>query len=224
MLAQLKTVVLFEEAIKLAFFRLVEYLEHQHLWVRLQAQNGQKQKHFLLKLVSLFLFWEMKAIPCKKLPRIWRSFTTLCTTPFTEQLKLALTRIERVGDPGAQLSKTTNTLESLVWDGMLRDAVLLCRVAKKKPYLRLANLKKRFRRAQDHKTLDRGTPTRRPATRSRLFTVEVEAGVLRVLFNEVASWGQDTLMYLSSFSVVHRSHPLLFLFWLKPVCSVSSLK
>ena len=41
MLAQLKTVVLIKEAIKLAF-RLVEYLQHRHLWVRLQAQNGQK--------------------------------------------------------------------------------------------------------------------------------------------------------------------------------------
>jgi hypothetical protein len=44
MLAQLKTVVLIKEAIKLAFVRLVEYLEHQHVWVRLQAQNGQKQR------------------------------------------------------------------------------------------------------------------------------------------------------------------------------------
>ena len=43
MLAQLKTVVLIKEAIKLAFFRVVEYLEHQHLWVRLPAQNVQKQ-------------------------------------------------------------------------------------------------------------------------------------------------------------------------------------
>ena len=43
MLAQLKT-VLIKEAIKLAFFRLVEYLEHQQLWVRLQAQYGQKQR------------------------------------------------------------------------------------------------------------------------------------------------------------------------------------
>ena len=43
MLAQLKMVVLIKEAVKLSFFRLVEYLEHQHLWVRLQAQNGQKQ-------------------------------------------------------------------------------------------------------------------------------------------------------------------------------------
>jgi hypothetical protein len=43
MLAKLKTVVLIKEAIKLAFFRLVAYLEHQHLWVRLQAQNGQNK-------------------------------------------------------------------------------------------------------------------------------------------------------------------------------------
>ena len=46
MLAQLKTVVLIKEAIKLAFFRHVEYLEHQHLWVQLQAQNGPKQITF----------------------------------------------------------------------------------------------------------------------------------------------------------------------------------
>ena len=45
MLAQLKT-VLIKEAIKLSFFRLVKYLEHQHLWVRLQAQNVQKQIPF----------------------------------------------------------------------------------------------------------------------------------------------------------------------------------
>ena len=46
MLAQLKNVVLIKEAIQLAFLRLVEYLEHQHLWARLQAQNGQKQSTF----------------------------------------------------------------------------------------------------------------------------------------------------------------------------------
>ena len=46
MLEELKTVVLIKEAIKLAFFRLVEYLEHQHLWIRLQGQNGQKQITF----------------------------------------------------------------------------------------------------------------------------------------------------------------------------------
>jgi hypothetical protein len=46
MFAQLKTVFLIKEAIQLAFFRLVEYLEHQHLLVQLQAQNGQKQRAF----------------------------------------------------------------------------------------------------------------------------------------------------------------------------------
>ena len=46
MLAQLTTAVLINEAIKLAFFRLVEYLELQCLWVQLQAQNGQKQITF----------------------------------------------------------------------------------------------------------------------------------------------------------------------------------
>ena len=100
MLAQMKTVILIKEAIKLAFFRLVAYLEDQHLWVRLQAQNGQKQITFFWNcLFSLFLFWEMMAVPCEKLPRNWRSRTTLCSTPFTEQRKQALTRIERSGRP-----------------------------------------------------------------------------------------------------------------------------
>ena len=77
------------------------------------VSKWSETKNFLLKLISLFLFWEMKAIPCKKLPRNWRSRTTLCTTPFTDQRKLALTRIERgVGGPGVQLSKRTSTLVS----------------------------------------------------------------------------------------------------------------
>ena len=53
MLAQLKTVALIKEAIKLAFFRLVKYLDHQHLWVRLQAQNGQNKR--MLTILSLFI-------------------------------------------------------------------------------------------------------------------------------------------------------------------------
>ena len=52
MLAQLKTVGLIKEAIKLAFFRLVEYLEHQHLWVPLQAQNGERQNIYSLFLLE----------------------------------------------------------------------------------------------------------------------------------------------------------------------------
>ena len=46
MLEQRTTAVLIKEAIKLAFFKLVEYLEQQHPWVRVQAQNGQKQRIF----------------------------------------------------------------------------------------------------------------------------------------------------------------------------------
>ena len=48
MLAQLKTVVLIKEAIKLAFFRRFQYLECQHLWVWLQAQNGPKHSTYFL--------------------------------------------------------------------------------------------------------------------------------------------------------------------------------
>ena len=44
MLAQLKTIVLIKQAKQLSFFRLVVYLEYQHFGVRLQAQNGQKQR------------------------------------------------------------------------------------------------------------------------------------------------------------------------------------
>ena len=129
--------------------------------------------------------------------------------PFTEQRKLSLTRIERgVGGSGAQLSKRTSTLVSSLRNRRLtgpqlaaslnstrlnvnsEDATpgcgLLGRVANKKPYLRLANKKKRLRWAKEQ-TLDRGSLPRRPASRRRLFTVDVETGVLRVLFNEAAS-------------------------------------
>jgi hypothetical protein len=47
MLAQLKTVVVIKEAIKLAFFRLDEYLELQHLWVQLQTQYCPQHEKFL---------------------------------------------------------------------------------------------------------------------------------------------------------------------------------
>ena len=64
MLAQLKTVLLIKEAIKLTFFRPVEYLEHQHLWVRLQAQNGQKQITF---------FWNLSVYSCCEKLRLFHA-------------------------------------------------------------------------------------------------------------------------------------------------------
>ena len=42
----LKTVVLFKEAINLAIFGLLVYLEHQHLWNWLWSKNGQKESAF----------------------------------------------------------------------------------------------------------------------------------------------------------------------------------
>ena len=106
-----KTVVLIREAIKLAFL-WASWVSGASAFV-----GSIILSNFLLKLDSLFLFWEMKAIPCEKLPRNWRFPTTVCTTPFREQHKQALTRIEReVGGPGAQLSKRTSKLESLVWE------------------------------------------------------------------------------------------------------------
>ena len=67
---------------------------------------------------------------------------------------------------------------------------LLRRAVKKKPYLRLANKKKRTQ------PLDRGTLPRRPASRSCVFTVDVETGVLWVLFNAAASWGLVRCLFL----------------------------
>ena len=56
----------------------------------------------------------------------------------------------------------------------LQDAGLLGRVAKKKPYLRLAYKKKMLKMGKRTQTLDRVTLPRRPASRSRRFTVDVE--------------------------------------------------
>ena len=83
------------------------------MWVRLQAQNGQKQRLSSETRQSILDLrkdgYSMQEI-AKKL-----KISTLYTTPFTEQSKPALTRIERgVGSPSAQLSKRTSTLECLV--------------------------------------------------------------------------------------------------------------
>lgn len=52
MLVQLETIVMITEAIKLAFFRLVEY---QQLWVRLQTWNGHKHRTSETRLSVLVL-------------------------------------------------------------------------------------------------------------------------------------------------------------------------
>ena len=85
MLAQLKTVVLIKEAIKLAFFRLVEYREHQHVG-SITGWKWPETKNFLLKLVSLFLFWEKDSIPCGKLP-VYYFLHRTAQTGFNQNIK-----------------------------------------------------------------------------------------------------------------------------------------
>lgn len=58
-----------------------------------------------------------RLFPTRNCQRNWRAHSTVCTTPFTEQRKLALTEIERgVGGLGAHPSKMNSTSESLVWE------------------------------------------------------------------------------------------------------------
>ena len=57
MLAQLKSVVLIKEAIKLVF-RLVEYLEYQYLWVRLQdADLGRVPLSSVCVVLPILIFY-----------------------------------------------------------------------------------------------------------------------------------------------------------------------
>ena len=111
----------------------------------------------------------MKAIPCEKLPRYWRFPTTACATPFREQYKQAMNRTEREASvlnwvssltnrrlTGPQLaaslnstrktSVSTSTLKRWLW-----DAGPLGRVAKQKPYLTMANKRKRLRWTKEHR-------------------------------------------------------------------------
>ena len=67
---------------------------------------------------------------------------------------------------------STSTMKRRLW-----DAGLLGRVAKKKPYLRLANKNKILRWAKEHRNWTEDLC---------LFTVDVETGVLQVRFNQLA--------------------------------------
>ena len=170
MLAQLKTVVLIREAIELAFL-WASWVSGASAFVgSIILSKWPEKQNFLLKLDSLFLFWEMKAIPCEKLSKM------VCTTPFREQHKRALIRIERSGRPryttkqedkyirvsslrnrcltGPQLAASLNgthktPVSTSTGKRWLRDAGLL-------RTMRLANKRKRLRWAKEHKTLDRG--------------------------------------------------------------------
>jgi transposase len=109
--------VLIKAAIKLAFFRLVEYLEPQHLWVWLQAQNGQKQRTFSLETHQSILVlrnegYSMREIAKKLKIRYNAVYYSLHRTAQT----VSNQNRKRSGRPGTQLSKRTSTLECLVWE------------------------------------------------------------------------------------------------------------
>jgi DNA-binding NarL/FixJ family response regulator len=67
MLAQLKTVVLIKEAIKLAFYRLVEYLKHQHLSV--SGSKWPETKYFPMKLFQSILVLRNEGYSMRKIAK-----------------------------------------------------------------------------------------------------------------------------------------------------------
>ena len=86
---------------------LLEYLEYQHLWVRLQAQNGQKQRLSSETRQSILVLrnegYSMREI-AKKLKisyiAVYYSLHRTAQTGSNQNRK-------RSGRPGAQLSKRT---------------------------------------------------------------------------------------------------------------------
>ena len=80
------------------------------MWVRLKAQNDQKQIHFFGNSSDYSCFEKISLFHARHCQEI-EDFVQRCV-PLSH--KLVLTRIERVGGPGAQLSKRTSTLECLV--------------------------------------------------------------------------------------------------------------
>ena len=98
MLAQLETVVLIKEALKLSFFYSIWSISICGFdYRRKMARNKEPSSETHQSILDVFLLLQDIS---KKLKTLLK--TMLCTTPFTEQRKLALNRIERgVGGPGA---------------------------------------------------------------------------------------------------------------------------
>ena len=60
-------------------------------------KNGWITCNLSLKLTSLFVIWETKAIPCKKSPRNKRSHSIVCNTPLKVQQKQLSMKISTSG-------------------------------------------------------------------------------------------------------------------------------
>ena len=157
----------------------------------------------------------MKAIPWEKLTRKWRSHTTLCTTPFTEQPGSNQNR-KRSGRPrctteqedkdksslrnrrltssqlAASLNRTRKTPVSMsTVKRRLRDAVLLGRVPLSSVCVLLPILIFSFYWPIWDMAFSLQLCLEYQHPPSLLFTVDVETGVLRLLFNVAASWGLE---------------------------------
>lgn len=74
-----------------------------------------EKENFHVKLASLFLFLEINAIPCEKSAKKLKMSYNGVYYSLQRTAQTGSNRVEReVGGPGAQLSKKTSILESLV--------------------------------------------------------------------------------------------------------------
>ena len=141
-------------------------MEHQHLWVQLYSQNGQKKRTFFSNSTVYSCSEKWILFHAKKLKisynvvyyshqqtaqtgsnqnRAW-SGRPWCTTKQEDKyIRVCSLRNGCLTGPqlAASLNGTRKTpVSTSTVKRRLRDAGLLSRVAKKKPYLRLANKRK----------------------------------------------------------------------------------
>jgi DNA-binding NarL/FixJ family response regulator len=103
-----------KEAIKLAFFRLFEYLEHQHVGLIYRLQMA-RNKYLSSETHQSILVLRNEGYSMQEIANKLRISYNAVYYSIHRTVKLALTRIERgVGGPSALLSKRTSTLECLV--------------------------------------------------------------------------------------------------------------
>ena len=171
MLAQLKTVVLIREAIKLAFLWASWVYGASAFVGSIILSKWPEKENFLLKLDSLFLLFHVRncqetedfsvyyslqrtAQPGSNQNRK-RSGRPRCTTK-QEDKYIRVSSLRNRCHTGPQLAASLNgtrktPVSTSTVKRRLRDDGLLGRVAKKKPYLRLANKRKRLRWGKEHR-------------------------------------------------------------------------
>lgn len=165
MLAQLKIIVLFKEAIQLTFFGLLEYLEHQ-VWLR--SQNDHKERAFFRNSSVYSCFekwkrfhvrncWEFEDIlqRCVLIPSQSSTKLALVLTVLKDKyIRVSSLKNRCLTSPqqAASLNSTWKTpvSPSTVKSPGLWDAGLQGSVSKQKPYLWLTNKRKGLKWAKEH--------------------------------------------------------------------------